>query len=183
HLERDHVQPTRVLPFSRMLDQHLVENEFGYRMVSDVPETAAWAKKYIVKGFLKSYYPEYRFDSSTEWDFAYALECDGDVQKWLRPVPQQFCIYWNDGVKRYEPDFIVETADAIYMCETKAAKAVEDADVQKKAESARAYCEVASAYNAEHNGKPWKYVIIPHSVVLRTSSFGYMLNKASLFNL
>lgn len=181
HLERDHVQPTRVLPFSRMLDQHLVENEFGYRMVSDVPETAALAKKYIVKGFMKSYYPEYRFDSSTEWDFAYALECDGDVLKWLRPVPQQFSIYWNDGAKRYEPDFIVETADAIYMCETKAAEAVKDADVQKKAESARAYCKVASAYNAEHDGKPWKYVIIPHSVVQRICSFGYMLNKANLF--
>lgn len=132
HLERDNVPPKRVLPFSRMLDQHLVENEFGYRMVSDIPETAAWAKKYVVKGFLKSFYPEYRFDSSTEWNFAYVLECDTNVLKWLRPVPQQFSIYWNDGAKRYEPDFIVETADTIYMCETKAAKEVDDADVQKR---------------------------------------------------
>lgn len=182
HLERDNVPPKRVLPFSRILDQHIVENEFGYRMVSDIPETAAWAKKYIVKGFLKSYYPEYRFDSSTEWDFAYALESDSNVLKWLRPVPQQFSIYWNDGAKRYEPDFIVETSDTIYMCETKAAKEVEDADVQKKAESARAYCAIASAYNAKHNGKQWKYVIIPHSAVQRTYSFGYILSKSNLFN-
>lgn len=182
HLERDNVPPKRVLPFSRMLDQHLVENEFGYRMVSDIPETAAWAKKYVVKGFLKSFYPEYRFDSSTEWNFAYVLECDTNVLKWLRPVPQQFSIYWNDGAKRYEPDFIVETADTIYMCETKAAKEVDDADVQKKAESARAYCAIASAYNAKHNGKRWKYVIIPHSAVLRTYSFGYILSKSNLFN-
>lgn len=182
HLERDNVPPKRVLPFSRMLDQHLVENEFGYRMVSDIPETAAWAKKYIVKGFLKSYYPEYRFDSSTEWDFAYVLECDTNVLKWLRPVPQQFSIYWNDGAKRYEPDFIVETADAIYMCETKAAKEVDDADVQKKAESARAYCASASAYNAKHHGKRWQYVIIPHSAVQRTYTFGYILSKSNLFH-
>lgn len=182
HLERDNVPPKRVLPFSRMLDQHLVENEFGYRMVGDIPETAAWARKYIVKGFLKSYYPEYRFDSSTEWDFAYVLESDSNVLKWLRPVPQQFSIYWNDGAKRYEPDFIVETADTVYMCETKAAKEVDDTDVQKKAESARAYCAIASAYNAKHNGKQWKYVIIPHSAVQRTYSFGYILSKSNLSN-
>ncbi len=183
HLEHDSVPLKRVLPFSRMLDQHLVENEYGYRMVSDIPETASLAKKYIVRGFLKSYYSEYRFDSSTEWDFAYVLESDNiKVLKWLRPVPQQFSIYWHDGTKRYEPDFIVETADAVYMCETKAAKDIEDADVQEKAEAARAYCKIVSAYNAQHNGKPWRYVIIPHSVVKRTNSFDYILSKSNLFN-
>lgn len=180
HIERDNVPPKRVLPFSRILDQHLVENEFGYRMVSDIPETAAWAKKYIVKGFLKSYYPEYRFDSSTEWDFAYALENDLKVLKWLRPVPQQFSIYWDEGSKRYEPDFIVETDDTIYMCETKAAKDVNDIEVQKKAESARAYCSVATEYNSKHNGKPWRYVVIPHTAVQRPYSFTYILSKSNL---
>ena len=182
HLEHEEVPFMRVLPFCRILDQHLVENEFGHRMVSDIPETASLAKKYIVKGFLKSYYSEYRFDSSTEWDFAYVLESDPKVQRWLRPVPQQFDIYWHDGAKRYEPDFIVETADMVYMCETKAAKDVDDADVQEKAEAARAYCEIVSAYNAQHNGKPWKYVIIPHSAVQRTHTFDYILGKSNLFN-
>lgn len=180
HIERDKVPPKRVLPFSRILDQHIVENEFGYRMVSDIPETAAWAKKYIVKGFLKSYYPEYRFDSSTEWDFAYALENDPKVLKWLRPVPQQFSIYWDEGSKRYEPDFIIETDDTIYMCETKAVKDVNDIEVQKKAESARAYCSVATEYNSKHNGKPWKYVVIPHTAVQRSHSFTYILSKSNL---
>lgn len=183
HLEHDEVPFKRVLPFSRILDQHLVENEFGYRMVSDIPETASLAKKYIVKGFLKSYYSEYRFDSSTEWDFAYLLDTsNNEVQKWLRPVLQQFDIYWDDGAKRYEPDFIVETADTVYMCEIKAATAVNADDVQKKAKAARAYCEIVSAYNAQHNGKPWKYVIIPHSVVQRTHTFDYILDKSNLFN-
>lgn len=180
HIERDNVPPKRVLPFSHILDQHLVENEFGYRMVGDIPETASWARKYIVKGFLKSYYPEYRFDSLTEWDFAYALENDPKVLKWLRPVPQQFSIYWDEGSKRYEPDFIVETDDTIYMCETKAAKDVNDIEVQKKAESARAYCSIVTEYNSKHNGKPWKYAIIPHTAVQRLHSFIYILNKSSI---
>lgn len=181
HIEYDNASPARVLPFSRILEQHL-KDEVGYRRVSDIPETAALAKKYIVKGFLKSYYSEYRFDSSTEWDFAYVLENDNPgVLKWLRPVPRQFSIYWDEGNRRYEPDFIVETADTIYMCETKAANEVNDADVQMKADAARAYCAKVSAYNAEHNGKPWKYVVIPHSEVQRTYTFAYILSRSRLY--
>ena len=182
HLERDEMPPKRVLPFSRILDQHLVENSYGYRMVSDIPETAALAKKYIVRGFLKSYYPKYRFDSTTEWDFAYVLENDKKVLKWLRPTPLQFSIYWAEGSKHYEPDFIVETDDTIYMCETKAEKDIDAPDVQKKAEAAQTYCAVVTAYNIQHHGKPWKYVIIPHSAVLRTYSFSYILSKSNLFH-
>lgn len=180
HIEKVEEPPKKVLPFSKILDQHVVVNEFGYRMVGDVPEYASWAKKFVVKGFMKSYYPEYRFDSLTEWDFAYVLENDGKVLKWLRPVPQQFNIYWDEGSKRYEPDFIVETKDAIYMCETKAERDVNDEDVQKKAEAARAYCAVVSDYNANHNGKPWKYVIIPHTAVKRNYTFDYIIGKSNL---
>ncbi len=154
HVEKDPQPPKRVLPFSRILDHHIIVNEYGYRMVDDIPMPARWAKKYIVRGFLKSFYPEYRFDSSTEWDFAYVLEQDPKVIKWLRPVPQQFNIYWADGSKRYEPDFIVETEDAIYMCETKAEKDMKAEDVQKKEEAARAYCSVVSEYHTGHGEKP-----------------------------
>jgi len=180
-VEKDPQPPKRVLPFSRILDSRVVVNEFGYRMVGDIPTPASWAKKYVVKGFLKSYYPEYRFDSLTEWDFAFALEHDDKVLKWLRPVPQQFNIYWGDGSKRYEPDFIVETADAIYMCETKAEKDVSAEDVKSKADAARTYCAIVSAYNARHNGKPWKYIIIPHTAVKRNYSFDYIIEKSNLF--
>ena len=181
HVEKDPQPPKRVLPFSRILDQHVVVNEFGYRMVGDTPTPASWAKKYVVKGFLKSYYPEYRFDSLTEWDFAFALEQDDKVLRWLRPVPMQFNIYWADGSKRYEPDFIVETADAIYMCETKAEKDVSDEDVKSKAEAAKTYCAIVSAYNDRHSGKPWKYVIIPHTVVKRNYTFDYIIGKSNLY--
>lgn len=181
HVEKDPQPPKRVLPFSRILDQRVIVNEFGYRMVGDIPTPASWAKKYVVKGFLKSYYPEYRFDSLTEWDFAFALEHDDKVLKWLRPVPQQFNIYWADGSKRYEPDFIVETADTIYMCETKAEKDVSDEDVKAKADAARTYCAIASGYNARNSGKQWKYLIIPHTAVKRNFSFDYIIGKSNLF--
>lgn len=181
HVEKDSQPPKRVLPFSRIIEQHAVENEFGYRLVGDVPQPASWAKKYVVKGFLKSYFAEYRFDSLTEWDFAFVLEHDEKVIRWLRPAPQQFNIYWAESSKRYEPDFIVETSDTIYMCETKAEKDVSDEDVKSKADAARTYCAIVSAYNERHNGKKWKYVIIPHTAVKRSFTFDYILGKSNLF--
>lgn len=181
HIKKEEVPPTRVLPFSRILDQHLIDNGFGKRMVSDVPEKKSWANKYIVQGLLKSYYPETRFDSSTEWDFAYILENDPKVLRWLRPVPQQFNIYWANGAKRYEPDFIVETEDAIYMCETKAEKDVDDKDVRDKANAARRYCDAAGTYATRHGGKPWRYIIIPHTAVDRLSDFKNVVNTSQLF--
>lgn len=181
HIKKEDIPPTRVLPFSRILDQNLIDNGFAKRMVSDVPEKKSWGNKYIVQGLLKSYYPETRFDSTTEWDFAYILENDPAVLKWLRPVPQQFNIYWSNGSKRYEPDFVVETADAIYMCETKAEKDVDDKDVQDKAQAARRYCDIAGAYATSHGGKPWRYVIIPHTAVDRLSDFKNVINTSQLF--
>lgn len=84
--------------------------------------------------------------SSTEQDFAFILENDSNVIRWLRPAPKQFHIYWANNSKRYEPEFIVETEDAIYMIETKAANEIEDADVLAKKEAAVQYCNYATEY-------------------------------------
>ena len=102
--------------------------------------------------------------------------------RWLRPAREQFSIYWSNGSKRYEPDFIVETDDAIYMVETKASNELTNEEVQMKKQAAEEYCRNASEFTSENGGKPWKYVIIPHSAVLRTYSFGYILIKSNLFN-
>ncbi|WP_290074478.1 hypothetical protein, partial [Paramuribaculum intestinale] len=74
----------------------------------------------------------------------------------------------------------VETADAIYMCETKAEKDVDDTDVQAKAEAAREFCRRASEFTAQNGGKPWHYIIIPHTLVDRSYSFNYILNQVKL---
>ena len=96
--------------------------------------------------------------------------------KWLRPVTNQFNIYWGNGAHKYEPEFIVETADTIYMVETKKAKDVNDADVQSKKAAAEEYCKYASEYNSQHGGKQWKYVLLPHDSVERSNSFMYVIH-------
>lgn len=171
----------KVLPFSKILDQNVIVNNWGTLDFHDpVPAQKSIIPKFVYVGFKKSYYTKYRFDSSTELDFAFILETDEAVLKWLRPVPNQFNIYWANGAKRYEPDFIVETADSIYMCETKMEKEMNDADVQAKATAAREFCNHASEYTEKNGGKPWKYVIIPHTLVNRAYTFDYVLSQTKL---
>lgn len=164
-----------VLPFTGIVEQHLTEIEgFGKIDFRDVVKPSL-IKKYIYRGFLKSYYRECKFDSKTELDFANVLEADKEVIKWLRPASNQFNIYWANGAKRYEPDFIVETPDCIYMVETKAAKDLSAEDVLGKKKAAEEYCKHASEYTAKNGGKPWKYHLLRHDIVERTSSFEFLM--------
>lgn len=164
----------KVLPFCGIVEQHatLVDG-YGrqdYRAV--VPPK--FVPKIVFTGFTKSYYVECKFDSKTEQDFSNVLEDDPEVLKWLRPASNQFNIYWSNGSQKYEPDFVVETADAIYMVETKAKKNMQDADVLGKKKAAEEYCKNASEFTKTVGGKPWKYVLLAHDTVDRAASFKYL---------
>lgn len=171
----------KVLPFSKIQEQHIVVTNWGYREFHEpVPTPKSDVRKYVYVGFKKSYYTKYHFDSSTELDFSFILETNNEVLKWIRPVPSQFNIFWGNGAHHYEVDFIVETADTIYMCETKAEKDVNDSDVQAKAEAAREFCRRATEFTAQNGGKPWHYIIIPHTLVDRAYTFNYILDQVKL---
>ncbi|MDD5728795.1 MAG: DEAD/DEAH box helicase family protein [Victivallales bacterium] len=132
-------------------------------------------------GFEKACHRIYKFDSKTEKDFAVILEDDDTVLKWLRPAHGQLRIYYDRGRSRsYEPDFIVETPDAIYMVETKNAAETENPETREKAGAACAYCRRASAYTAGNRGKEWKYLLIPHTAVTPSRSFGSLAQQFSL---
>ncbi|HNW97993.1 MAG TPA: DEAD/DEAH box helicase family protein [Bacteroidales bacterium] len=132
---------------------------------------ASQVTKFVFSGFEKSCHFEYKFDSRTEQTLSYVLENDKEVLKWLRPAPNQFRIYWHNNSRIYEPDFVAETADCIYLIEVKAANEINDPDVQAKAQAALKYCKYATEYTKEHGGKPWKYALIPHDQISKTSSF------------
>ena len=173
-LEKKGYASSKVLPFVELLPQHLTEETaYGYLDYRHIFKDSqkSLVKKYIFRGFLKSYYLTYKFDSSTELDFANLLENDGKVLKWLRPVPNQFRIYWGNGAHMYEPDFVVEIADKIYMIETKAEKDINDEDVKEKKKAATEYCSIVSKEAA----KPWQYILIPHNAISRTMQFEYVI--------
>ena len=108
----------------------------------------------VFSGFKKACHNLYKFDSKTEKDFAYILEQDKAALKWLRPAANQFHIYWKHNSKQYRPDFVAETADTIYMIETKKEGDIDTAEVQEKSQAALTYCNHATEFTAQNGGKP-----------------------------
>ena len=122
--------------------------------------------QYVYGGFAKCAYPVQKFHSDTERVLATILE--RDARLWFRPVAGQFTIYYRSGANQpeYLPDFVAATADYNFIIETKAAKDMNVADVNAKADAAVTWCKNASEYSQAHGGKPWRYVLIPHDAVL-----------------
>ena len=116
-------------------------------------------KSMIFGGFKKCLYQYQKFDSDPERGFSCVLEAAPEVKKWFRPALSNFSISWRGG--NYQPDFIVETDDAKYICEVKSDKEVNDADVKEKMRAALVWCMRAT----EQGSTPWRYIFIPHSKI------------------
>lgn len=177
-IEYRNYEKPNVLPFTKILPHNfsaLAEN--GFKDYRDVISPVSLVKKYVYRGFEKACHFEYKFDSNTEKELAYVLENEAKVLKWLRPASSQFHIYWDNNSKRYEPDFVVETDDAIYMIEPKSKDKMQDSDVIQKADAAKIYCQYATEYNLENGAKPWYYVLIPHDEITRTTSLNALISK------
>lgn len=161
-----------------------IETGFGGKFKSDslydlrATLPASEVKSKVFKGFKKACHTMYKFDSDTERRFAIVLENDSTVMRWMRPSAKQFAIYYGvGGVSRYEPDFVAETAETIYMVETKAANEINSDAVREKAIAAEEYCRAATEWNTENGGKPWEYVLLAHDDVHLQSSFMYLMKN------
>jgi len=121
--------------------------------------------KYVFGGFKRCLYPVQKFDSDAERVLAVIL--DRDAEKWFKPAKSQFQIFYKQGAAtlEYQPDFVAETKEAIYMLEPKASNQMEDEIVLAKKEAAIKWCKNASDYAAANGGKPWRYVLIPHTAM------------------
>jgi type III restriction enzyme len=170
----------RVLPFQKIEQWNfsaLINS--GYRDYKEIITPLSMITKYVFRGFEKACHFEYKFDSKTEQDLAFVCENDNEVQKWLRPAPNQFRIYWANNSKKYEPDFIVETKDGIFMIETKAESNLNDDDVIQKMNAAKKFCQYASDFTSQNGGKKWSYLLVPHNVVSRTISIQFLIAQYS----
>ena len=122
-------------------------------------------KQMVFGHFSRCLYPLQKFDSDTERRFAVILERDSD--KWLKPAKGQFQLYYKLGVAQpeYIPDFVVETAHGLFMCETKARNELGTDEVKAKAEAGALWCKHASDHARTIGAKPWKYLLVPHDQV------------------
>lgn len=173
----EYVAP-RVYPFTKIEQWNFSALvNAGYKDYREIVTPTVMVPKYVFRGFEKACHFEYKFDSKTEQDLAFVLENDNKVVKWLRPATNQFRIYWDNNSKRYEPDFIIETEDTIYMVEPKSSANINDADVLAKKEAAIKYCKYATEFTSKNNGKPWQYLLVPHTDISRIINFDFLIKK------
>jgi type III restriction enzyme len=104
------------------------------------------------------------------------LEDDSNVLKWFKPARDDFKIFYT-GENAYEPDFVVETTKEKLICEPKMEKDIDSAEVREKANAAISWCEAASKHELEHGGKPWRYILIPHSVIQPSATLTGLVAK------
>ncbi|EJF94149.1 DEAD/DEAH box helicase family protein [Bartonella taylorii] len=136
-----------------------------------IPSIKSDIRTLVFGGFTKCCYPLQKFDSvEGELRFAQILEDDIQVLKWMKPARGFLKIEYDKG-SSYEPDFVVETKDAKYLCEPKKASEIQNSIVLKKRNAAVQWCCHAANYAITHGGKPWHYVLIPHDAIKVNSSF------------
>jgi type III restriction enzyme len=116
-------------------------------------------------GFQRCLYAIQKFQSDSERRLAVILE--RDALKWFKPARGQFQMYYKSGTDylEYQPDFVAETVDCIYMLEAKARNDMHDAEVQAKKDAAVQWCSHATSHALRHGGKAWQYALIPHDMI------------------
>ena len=131
--------------------------------------------KYLFGGFTRCLYPVQKFQSDAERTLAVILE--REALKWFKPAKGQFQIYYKTGAEHleYQPDFVAETPAGIYMLEPKARNEMANAEVLAKKEAAVKWCQQASDHAQTYQGKPWKYLLIPHDVIAENMTLAGLL--------
>lgn len=134
-------------------------------------------KKKVVGHFERACHTAYKFDSVPEHIFSVVLERSDEVEKWLRPAKHQFKIHWKAG-REYEPDFVVETKDFIYIVEIKAYNMIDNEEVQLKAKAAETYCNYVNTIFKDIDNKKWKFILLEDIDIHRNSSFKDLKNNS-----
>ena len=128
-------------------------------------------------GFQRCLYAIQKFQSDSERKLA--INLDRETLKWFKPARSQFQMYYKLGADHleYQPDFVAETADCIYMLEAKARNDMHDAEVQAKKDAAVQWCTHATSHATSHEGKPWTYLLIPHDVITENMTLAGLANQ------
>lgn len=124
----------------------------------------------VFGGFARCLYHVQKFQSDTERMLSIVL--DREALKWFKPGRGQFQIFykWGADQREYQPDFVAETEEAIYMLEPKSRRDLEDGEVLAKKDSAVRWCQNASDHAQKNGGKPWRYLLIPHDAIAENMS-------------
>lgn len=143
------------------------EDPFDFKVS---PKDKSNMPKYLFGGFKKCLYPVQKFDSEGERILSVILE--REAEKWFKPAKGQFQIFYKSGsdYPKYQPDFVAETGDALYMLEPKRRSELNDAIVLAKKDAVVEWCQHATTHTAKHGGKPWIYCLVAHDIITENMS-------------
>ena len=130
--------------------------------------------RYLFGGFSKCLSTVTKFHSDSERKLAVILERES--LKWMRPAKGQFQIFYRSGNDHleYQPDFVAETSDCIFMLEPKMSSQMQDKDVLAKRDVAVQWCMWATEHARSYGGKAWKYLLVPHDVIADNITLGFL---------
>lgn len=131
--------------------------------------------RYLFGNFERCLYSIQKFQSDSERRFAVIL--DRETARWFKPAKGQFRIHYRQGsdLPEYQPDFVAETADAIWMLEVKMKSEVDSPEVLAKKQAAVTWCGYASDHAKTCGGKPWRYALIAHDVITENMSLATLV--------
>lgn len=110
------------------------------------------------------------------------IDADSDVERWLKisETRHRFASITymrTDGLlATYHPDFMVETANRMYLVETKGEDKVRDRNVQQKRRAATEWCEKINQLPTDkRQGRTWEYILLGENDFYGLSSAGATL--------
>ncbi|GAB6097367.1 DEAD/DEAH box helicase family protein [Desulfatiferula olefinivorans] len=141
------------------------------------PDDKSNMSRYLFGGFQRCLYPVQKFDSEAERKLALILE--RDALKWFKPAKGQFQMFYRHESDHLEyiPDFVAETDNDIFILEPKAANQMNDPAVLAKQKVAVTWCNNASAHTKSYAGKPWRYILIPHTEIASNITLGGLVER------
>lgn len=120
-----------------------------------------------------------------ERDFLDFIDRDSNVERFVkvneaRHTFARIAYLRKDGLMgEYIPDFLVATADKMYLVETKAANRVDDANVQQKRMAAINWCKDVNNLPADDRmDRLWAYVLLSDS-----DFYAYRANNATILDI
>lgn len=121
--------------------------------------------------------------------FSEFLDSDAGVERFLKINESQHAfanIFYlrSDGLlASYHPDFMVCTANNIYIIETKGDDKVRDVNVQQKKMASMEWCKKINRLDEEHRmGREWTYVLLSETTFYSLSSNGATLEDICELN-
>jgi type III restriction enzyme len=159
------------------------QTEVHLRTLSEVPKLMLRESHSVEVS--KCIYPRLGWparNGGLERAFIHWAQADSQVQAFCKISENRYTFarlryVKEDGLPAfYSPDFLVRTADAVYLAETKAQQQTTHPNVQRKLKAALAWCARINALTPEQRGgPPWHYVLLAENVVYEWQAKGARL--------